>query len=144
MYLLHFKSKLHSLEIENNEAEQIKTLLLEGNDSNFVEIRGRLIALGSISGLEPVAELNSMRLKEPEETPLTESQVEARQVMLARMREELKKKGVIGAEKKKNVMEGLQWYTVCQACGKDLPEGLRRVCSGACYQKVPDEFAVAG
>lgn len=51
--------------------------------------------------------------------------------------DDLRVRGIIG--KKKHHIENpkVVWHKFCVECGKELPEGLARVCSGECYVKNP-------
>lgn len=140
MYLLHFKGIIDPIEIQDSEADALKYQLLQPkNSERFVEIKERLFRLSTIKSLAPLARNNSDREPAPEKVILSQAQITARERILNRTKEELREKGVLGFKSPRNVKEGLPWYKECQVCGKELPKGLRRVCSGECYEKSPTE-----
>ena len=92
----------------------------------------------AIKAVVPAAKQRSDREIEPQPIPLTEDEKIKQQAILARMREEMRAKGLF-SEKVPESKVSVEWHKNCVVCGKENPPGLARVCSGDCYQKQPLE-----
>lgn len=145
MYIIHFKGKVNPVEVENYEAEAVKEALLAPHKSqDFIEIRGRIVSMSSISSLEPQAHRAAEREPEPKELPLTpEARIEL-QAYVKKLGDEMRVKGILKTkESKKIYVSDLVWHKFCVECGAELPAGMARVCSSDCFRKKPLQLEIA-
>jgi hypothetical protein len=139
MYIIHLKGKAAPIEVERTQGDAIKRIWGEDPKSeNPIEVKDRMFRISQINSIEPVQASKSDREPEPPPVPLTQEQQEKLAAFTARMREELKERGILKEGKTSRRYDpDVVWHKLCQVCGDPNPPGCARVCSGKCYLESP-------
>jgi hypothetical protein len=107
------------------------------NNPSPIEVNDRMFRMSEIKAITRQAASNSDKEPEPEFVPLTPEQEVRRREAIAKMRQQLIDRGIVGNKpipKKSDV----EWHENCVVCGEKNPPNMARVCSGKCYQKSPN------
>lgn len=126
--------------ISKSQGDAVRSQIAQANGSTFIHIPGIGVTINSADITEMLDEVEQVPQKENliGEHVLSDVEKERLAQVVKRMGEELKKKGVTGETKPTTYKKDIVWHVQCQVCGKENPEGLARVCSSACYVKLPN------